>query len=191
MDIRLRIIVLFSYLYGFFEIFMGVRQRIKRKSKVVQKSDKGSIWLMLFLIAAGYFLGFNAKYSGAGEIDLRNTLFVAGIIIMFSGLIIRIKSIQTLKQQFTYTVKKIENHRLVEKGLYKKIRHPGYLGQLLIFFGVAVAFSNWLSTILMFTPVLAGYLNRIRIEERFLKLHFGQNYIDYQGRTKKLIPGIF
>jgi protein-S-isoprenylcysteine O-methyltransferase Ste14 len=88
-------------------------------------------------------------------------------------------------------VTKIENHQLIDTGLYKYIRHPGYLGQLIIFFGIATSLSNWLSVLLMIIPVLVGYINRIRVEEKFMVEQLGQNYIEYQNRTKKLIPNVF
>jgi protein-S-isoprenylcysteine O-methyltransferase Ste14 len=102
-----------------------------------------------------------------------------------------VTSILTLKKQFTYTVTKIENHDLIETGLYKNIRHPGYLGQLIIFIGISTCLSNWLSILLMIIPVLLGYLHRINIEEKFMVEHMGQKYLDYQKRTKKLIPTIY
>ena len=107
------------------------------------------------------------------------------------GLIIRITSILTLKQQFTYTVTKIENHELIESGLYKFIRHPGYLGQLIIFVGISTSLSNWLSVIVMMIPVSVGFIYRITVEEKFMKDHIGQKYVDYQKKTKRLIPMIY
>jgi protein-S-isoprenylcysteine O-methyltransferase Ste14 len=88
-------------------------------------------------------------------------------------------------------VTKIENHELIETGLYKNIRHPGYLGQLIIFLGISTTLSNWLSILLMIIPVLLGYLNRITVEEKFMVEQMGQKYIDYQKRTKRLIPTIY
>jgi protein-S-isoprenylcysteine O-methyltransferase Ste14 len=107
------------------------------------------------------------------------------------GLIVRVTSILQLKQQFTYTVTKIENHELIKTGLYKIIRHPGYLGQLIIFLGIATCLSNWLSILLMIIPVLLGYLNRIIVEEKFMIEQMGQKYPDYQKRTRRLIPAIY
>jgi protein-S-isoprenylcysteine O-methyltransferase Ste14 len=88
-------------------------------------------------------------------------------------------------------VTKIDNHELIETGLYKIIRHPGYLGQLIIFLGISTSLSNWLSVLLMIVPVLLGYLNRIIVEEKFMIEQMGQKYIDYQKRTKRLIPMIY
>jgi protein-S-isoprenylcysteine O-methyltransferase Ste14 len=107
------------------------------------------------------------------------------------GLMIRIHSILTLKQYFTYSVAKVENHKIIETGLYKLIRHPGYLGQLMIFIGISISLSNWLSVLAMMIPVAIGYGYRIDVEERFMLEQFGKNYSDYQKRTKRIIPMIY
>lgn len=170
---------------------MSVRQRLKRNREITHSGDKGSIWILLFLIAIGYSLSFSIGSLHIGRIYHWNALFALGVSLILLGLIIRIISISTLKQHFTYTVTKIENHILIESGLYKHIRHPGYLGQIVIFIGTATALSNWLSIILMFIPVFIGYSYRIFIEEKFLVELMGQEYIDYQKRTNKLIPKVY
>jgi protein-S-isoprenylcysteine O-methyltransferase Ste14 len=43
----------------------------------------------------------------------------------------------------------------------------------------------------MIIPVLLGYLNRINVEEKFMIEQMGQKYVDYQKRTKRLIPHIY
>ena len=191
MNIKLVIIIAFSYLYGFFEILMSLRQRLKREKGIVTRGDKASIWLLMILIAVGYFLAFRIGMTTIGRIYHWNTFFAIGAILSVAGLIIRIKSISTLKQHFTYTVTEIEDHELIETGFYKFIRHPGYLGQILIFLGTAISFSNWLSIVLMIIPVLIGYLYRIRVEEKFMIRQWGQKYLNYQKKTKRLIPWIY
>jgi protein-S-isoprenylcysteine O-methyltransferase Ste14 len=189
MNIKLILIIAFSILYGFFEIFMSRRQQSKRE--ISKSGDKGSIWLLAISISIGYWLSFIMASTRMGRIYHWNTFFVIGSILALIGLIIRVTSILTLKQQFTYTVTKIENHELIETGLYKNIRHPGYLGQLIIFLGISTCLSNWISILLMIIPVLLGYLNRIKVEEKFMVEQMGQKYFDYQRRTKKLIPTIY
>jgi protein-S-isoprenylcysteine O-methyltransferase Ste14 len=191
MDYKLISIIAFSYFYGFFEIFMSIRQRLKRKNNIVNSGDKGSIWILIILIGIGYFLAFNAGANKTGRIYHWNEFFLTGAAFIIVGMIIRITSILTLKQHFTYTVTEIENHELIETGLYNKIRHPGYLGQILIFIGTSISLSNWLSIIFMMIPVILGYVNRIKVEERFMLKLLGQKYLDYQKRTKKLIPVIY
>ena len=189
MEKKLLFIITFACLYGFFEILMSLRQR--RKSTIKQSGDKGSIRFLFICIGLGYWLSFLIRPNRIGRIDEWNTFFIIGAVLTILGLLIRITSILTLRKQFTYTVAKIDNHLLIDKGLYKIIRHPGYLGQLIIFLGISTSLSNWLSIIFMIVPVMIGYLYRIRIEEKFMVEQLGQKYLDYQTRTKKLIPKLY
>jgi protein-S-isoprenylcysteine O-methyltransferase Ste14 len=189
MDLRIIIIIAVSYLYGFFEVFMNWRQR--RKSKTTYSGDKGSLWVLYTLITAGYFLAFFIGATKIGRIHAWDTFFPIGMILVTIGLITRIYSMATLKQYFTYSVAKVDEHKLVETGIYKVVRHPGYLGQLIIFIGISIAISNWLSILAMAIPIAIGYGYRINVEERFMLKQFGNKYLDYQKRTKRIIPMLY
>jgi protein-S-isoprenylcysteine O-methyltransferase len=189
MNIKLFFIFGFSILYAFFEILMSLRYRNNRSIK--KSGDRLSIWILYISITFGYWFSFIIGSTKIGRIYPWNTFFTIGFVLIFIGLIIRISSIFTLKKQFTYKVTTIENHQLIEIGLYKNIRHPGYLGQLIIFTGVATSVSNWISVILMLVPILAGYVYRITVEEKFMVNEIGQSYIEYKKRTNRLIPMIY
>ena len=189
MDMKLVIIMGFSYLYGLFEVFMNLRQR--GKSIVITSGDKRSLWLLYTLITIGYALSFSIGATKIGRVYSWDTFFVIGFILIALGLTIRILSILTLKQYFTYSVSKVDNHKLIQTGLYKVIRHPGYLGQLIIFIGLSISLSNWLSILAMTIPVVIGYGYRIKVEERFMRDQLGTDYLDYQKRTKRIIPMIY
>jgi protein-S-isoprenylcysteine O-methyltransferase Ste14 len=189
MNAKLILIIAFSILYGLFELFMSRRQQGKRE--ISKSGDKGSIWLLTILISIGYWLSFIIASTKTGRIYHWNTFFIIGSILALIGLIIRTSAILTLQQQFTYTVTKIVDHELIVTGLYKKIRHPGYLGQVIIFLGISTCLSNWISILLMIIPVLLGYLNRINVEDKFIVEQIEQKYADYQKHTKKLIPAIY
>lgn len=143
MEPKIISIIAVSYLYGFFEVFMNLRQR--NKSKVATSGDKSSLWWLYGLITLGYFLSFSIGAMKIGRIYDWNTFFAIGMALVVIGFVIRTHSILTLNQYFTYSVAKVENHKIIETGLYKFIRHPGYLGQLIIFFGISISISNWLS----------------------------------------------
>lgn len=168
---------------------MSMRQKNKRS--VIKTGDRLSIWILIISISLGYWLSFMIGATRTGRIYHWDTFFIIGSVLTITGLIIRVSAIMTLKQQFTYTVTKIENHELIEDGLYKSIRHPGYLGQLIIFLGISTALSNWLSIVLMIVPVFIGYSYRITVEEKFMIKQMGQTYLDYRKRTKRLIPLIY
>ncbi len=189
MDPKIIVIIAVSYLYGFFEVFMNLRQR--SRSHATTTSDKGSLWMLYGLITIGYALSFAIGATKIGRIYAWNTFFATGMALFVIGFTVRIYSILTLKQYFNYSVAKVANHKLIETGPYKFIRHPGYLGQLMIFFGISASISNWLSILLMMIPVTLGYLYRIKVEEKFMTDQLGEDYRQYQGRTKRIIPMLY
>lgn len=189
MDPKIIVIIAVSYIYGFFEVFMNFRQR--SQSNVKTSWDKGSLWLLYGIITVSYALSFAIGATKIGRIYPWNTFFAIGMALFVIGFMVRVSSILTLKQYFTYSVAKVENHKIIATGLYKFIRHPGYLGQLIIFMGISISISNWLSILLMMIPVCLGYLYRIKVEEKFMTDQFGNDYKDYQERTKKIIPMIY
>ena len=82
-------------------------------------------------------------------------------------------------------------HRLVDSGPYRYVRHPTYAGALLTFVGLGFCFGNWLTTLFLTLPIMAAFLWRIRIEERALLDALGKNYRAYMKRTKRLIPRVY
>lgn len=189
MDSKLILIIGFSYLYGGFEVFMNLRPR--RQDKTISVGDRGSLRVLYALITLGYCLSFAIGATKIGRVYPWNTFFAIGIALVASGLIVRIHSMLTLKRYFTYSVAQVADHQLIATGLYHFIRHPGYLGQVLIFVGISISLSNWLSVLAMLLPILVGYGYRIKVEESFMLEHLGQRYLDYQKRTKRIIPLLY
>jgi protein-S-isoprenylcysteine O-methyltransferase Ste14 len=189
MNPKLIFIIAFSYVYVFFEILMSRRQ--KRGRTIDASGDKGSIWVLIASIFIGYALSFGIGTTRLGRIHYWDAFFAAGVFLVATGLYIRVSSILTLRTHFTYTVTTIEHHELIETGLYRTIRHPGYLGQLIIFLGIAISMSNWLSVLGMMLPVTTGFLYRISVEETFMQEQLGQKYVEYKRRTHRLIPTLY
>ena len=107
------------------------------------------------------------------------------------GLVTRWIAILSLKKSFTVNVSIGSDQQIVQTGIYRCIRHPSYLGSLLSFLGLSVAFNNWLTALLIFPPILAAFIYRMRIEEEALMTSFGDAYGSYMQKTSRLIPGIF
>ena len=78
---------------------------------------------------------------------------------------------------------------LVTTGAFRYVRHPLYLGCLLVYFGLALATASlWslalLVGIFLFYNFIAGY------EEKLLEAKFGESYTAYQRQTGKWLPKI-
>lgn len=79
--------------------------------------------------------------------------------------------------------------RIVESGPYRWVRNPMYLGHLVFFCGLALAFGSWIgAAVLAFH--LAWFDRRARADERHLAGIFGEPYRDYCRRVKRWIPGV-
>ena len=82
------------------------------------------------------------------------------------------------------------SHRVVDRGPYAWLRHPGYLGFLLVFTAIpCVLESDWAGGAL--AGVWLCFVVRIVWEERFLLDHL-DGYEAYRKRVRsRLIPGLF
>ncbi len=143
---------------------------------------------------ASIVLGVGPKFSlrSIGRIDWHSPIVgYIGCVIMVAGLLIRWSAIRTLGKQFTVQVSIVNDHMIVDTGIYGVVRHPSYLGNLICFIGLGLALESWISLLILFALPLAATLYRISVEEKVLVEHFGSKYADYCKRTKRLIPGIY
>jgi protein-S-isoprenylcysteine O-methyltransferase Ste14 len=84
-----------------------------------------------------------------------------------------------------------DQHQLVTKGLYARIRHPIYLGGLVGSLGAGLAFRSVLVTGLSLLIFFRVFRHRMDAEEKLLENQFGNDYVLYKQRTKRLIPGVY
>jgi protein-S-isoprenylcysteine O-methyltransferase Ste14 len=115
----------------------------------------------------------------------------AGLAVMWSGLAVRAWAIVTLGKSFRTTVEVDPDQTVISTGPYALIRHPSYTGLLLIVLGVGLALGDWVSLIICALVPLPALLLRIRVEEAELVRVLGESYVDYEERTKRLIPGVW
>lgn len=148
-----------------------------------------TIWMAADLtIPIGVVIGF----TEIGRIQTESIFpGLLGIAMMLSGICIRWVAIYTLGKYFTRRVTILDDHRVVQTGLYRYLRHPSYSGFLLGNLGLGLAFSNWLTLIIIFAPTFAAALYRMHVEEKALTQAFGSEYIDYCRATNRLIPKLY
>ena len=72
--------------------------------------------------------------------------------------------------------------------MYARLRHPRYAAALL---GVCAAafFSNYLALYLQCPACLGLLYGMTRMEERELVARFGEEYVKYQRRVSRFLPG--
>ena len=115
----------------------------------------------------------------------------AGIVIMVGGMSLRFWANRALGAYYTRTLRIAHEQRIAQNGPYRRIRHPGYLGDVLMWVGAGLASVNWITGLIIVVGLLAAYGYRIRAEEAMLAEAFGQQYSAYEARTWRLIPFVF
>ena len=178
-------IVFYAWLLA--ELWIGWRYRIRAGSAA---RDRGSRTLLIASVWLGVALGIGLSFTPPSVVGpLRDVLLALGIAAMLAGVVLRWSAIRTLGQSFTTAVAVRAEQAVVERGLYRWIRHPSYTGGLLTVVGCLIACANIASLAAIVIPVL-GYLYRMRVEEQALVAGLGEPYIHYMQRTKRLIPFI-
>ena len=75
-------------------------------------------------------------------------------------------------------------------GIYKKIRHPGAVGEMPLYVVVALFVNSLFLTIWMMIFILIFTPIHIYYEERDLLKRFGDIYAEYQRTTPAVFPGL-
>lgn len=117
-------------------------------------------------------------------------LIVGGSIVT-AGTGLRIWAIRILGKYFTATVQIQKEHQLIQHGPFQYIRHPSYTGAFLTAVGGAIVLEAWIGLLIATGCMLYAYYVRITTEEKALIGKFGQQYLDYQQQSSRLIPGIW
>ena len=149
--------------------------------------------LLLASLGSGVGVAFLAEVAFDGLRiggDWRVPL-VLGLLSMYGGLSLGEWAARTLGRFYRPRVTIHEGHHVVTRGPYRLIRHPVYAGGILTMVGIGLCLGNWISVAVCLAASLLGYLNRIHVEERALEAALGQPYLDYERRTKRLVPGIW
>ena len=79
--------------------------------------------------------------------------------------------------------------RMVTEELYQRMRHPQYLGLILITVGMLIQWPTLL-TFAMWPILMIAYYRLARREEREMEARYGQAYFQYRARTPMLIPSL-
>lgn len=157
-----------------------------------ERRDNGSLYLIYALMGAGFFAAFSLwGWTRPPGLQLGAWALWVGVSTALVGMALRLWSVRTLGQYFTYVVKVSADQQVVEAGPYSLLRHPSYAGGLLTGVGIGLSMRYALGPAIIGLAMLAGYLIRIKVEERALADGIGEPYRAYMSRTKRLIPFIW
>ena len=176
--------------WGGSELWLSLRRRADTSAHAQDQGSLKALWWTIYIsIFVGVFFSFVHLITLPDA--PRHVLFMAGMALILCGLLFRWWSIRVLGRFFTVDVATGEDQTIIHSGPYRWLRHPSYTGALTSFLGMALCQGDGVSMLVLFVPVLAAFLHRIRIEERVLAQAFPDNYPAYARDTARLLPGIW
>ena len=188
-DILRRVLFGAILFFPFSEISLAMMKR--SRGGEAQSEDRGSMRLLWLCVAAGMAMAVAAQWVAPARIAApRSAVASVALVLLVGGLALRWAAILTPGRLFTVDVAIHSDHAVVQRGLYRYMRHPSYTGLLVAFVGLGAYFGNWLSILGLLAPVTLGVLHRVATEERALHRSLGPAYADYCGKTKRFLPGL-
>jgi protein-S-isoprenylcysteine O-methyltransferase Ste14 len=148
--------------------------------------DRGSAALILLTVWISLGIALALGYGSVGH--LPDWVFYPGIILMLLGVVVRQWAIAVLGRFFSLNVRIVEDHRVVDKGPYRLVRHPSYTGVLITFIGLSLAVQSLGALLVLLVVFTISFGYRIRVEEKTLLTELGDNYATYMKRTRRIIP---
>lgn len=173
--------------YWVSEAIIGSRLRARSGDRT---DDRGSLRVLAIVFPLAWWIGVAMIWDQRASFGSER-IFDVGLTLMGGGQLLRWWSIATLGRMFTVNVAIRQDHRLVDKGPYRLLRHPSYSAILLVHVGAGLCFGNALTLTFLALPTTAALLYRMHVEEQVLVHELGPSYIEYMRRTKRLIPFIY
>jgi len=167
----------------------GIRGRSGEKGKLVGRQRLVRIAVTGLMYVAFIFFPF-ADRRDIGTLHLPLALRWVGTGLFTTGVAFVFWSGVSLGKYYSADVTIQENHRLVKDGLYRFIRHPRYLGALLMAGGFVLLYHSWIGLLWLF-PFISILLFRIRDEETLMEREFGEEWREYRRNTWRLLPFIY
>jgi protein-S-isoprenylcysteine O-methyltransferase Ste14 len=111
-----------------------------------------------------------------------------GLAVLGAALWLFRRSHTDLGRNFSATLKIREAHTLVTNGVYRLVRHPMYSSFFLLALAQLLLLPNWFVGIAGLCGAGILFAFRVGREEQMMLEEFGDDYLSYMTRTKRVIP---
>jgi protein-S-isoprenylcysteine O-methyltransferase Ste14 len=158
-------------------------------SKAAARAPAQQQWFYWTLVGVGSVaLGFNFA-TGTGRMawmpfDTKEQVL---FVLALAGLGVTWWARIHLGTLWSGTVTRKAHHRIIKTGPYAIVRHPIYAGISVALIATALLRPGWLG--LAGVPVvIASFVIKYRLEERFLMEELGPEYLAYRKKVPALVP---
>lgn len=186
------LVFFYVVLFGLFLLLIPLKRKIERRSASVYLAFIIALYAEMYgfpltIYALTWLFGYQnplTHVSGhilvgiVGEYLFFSLLHPLSVLIILAGGILIVAGWRNV-----YAAK----GELVINGIYRYVRHPQYLGILLLTLGMIV---QWITfpTLLMWPILAVVYYRLARQEEREMEKKFGGRYREYKSKVPMFIP---
>jgi protein-S-isoprenylcysteine O-methyltransferase Ste14 len=110
----------------------------------------------------------------------------AGIALCLVGLLVLVGSLVSFGRSFRVGIDVDHPDELVTTGIFSVSRNPIYVGFALILVGQFLVFPNWIPLAYL-AGGLALFHRQVLREEKFMRDHYGEQYLQYCQRVRRYV----
>ena len=185
-------IIAIAVLIAFYGCYFAKLFSQKRKGIQTDQIGKGKIGFVKFVevtmkISAVlvFIVGLVSIFIGTGHSSLPFRIAGAGVSVV--GTVIFIISVLTMRDSWRAGVPENDRTELVTGGIYQISRNPAFLGFDLLYIGILMMFFNRLLCVVSVFAIIMYHLQIVNVEEKFLLITFGDEYLKYKKKVCRYI----
>ncbi len=171
-----------------FGVFMVLESALRRGHEARSAASGPSDRRTTRLLGAAYGAGLLAVPLLAIVRGRRTVPGWLGPSVMLVAIGLRSWAAVALGRFYTRTLRTSADQQVVRSGPYRVVRHPGYLGTLLMWLGFGLSSGDELTGGVCLGVMWLVYWRRMAAEEAMLQQQLGQAYVAYMEETPRLIP---
>jgi len=184
--------LLFIVAWGVIRYKPNVKSR-KVAISVVSRTLKERFSMIVSSVGLGYIplVWIFTDFLDGFDYTQNTMLLVIGSGLLLVSLRLFRLTHKALGKMWSHSLDLREDHKLVTSGIYEKVRHPMYTAFWVWAIGAAFLLPNWIAGFSGLVGFGILFFLRVGQEEKMMKAEFGDEYIAYMKRTKKVFPGIY
>ncbi|RPI65968.1 MAG: isoprenylcysteine carboxylmethyltransferase family protein [Ignavibacteriales bacterium] len=168
----------------------GAKRGFKEKLTVHKEKPVTYLQKLPLVLSTGSLIGLILGIFQIGTLEYKpeyENARLIGLVVYISFSWLQIWAYKTLGDSYSQEILILKDHKLVNAGPFKIIRHPQYLSQIILDIGAGFATLSYI--VIIFALIEIPFIiMRAILEEKLLSKHFREIYSEYKSKTGFMIP---